>query len=281
MKSVRFITLAAFALLPLTPAEAADNYGFTPVTSGATSFIASREISPGVHAPRMIPSDAAGLPIFSSANPGYVNLTGTMALPTGASTAAAQATGNASLAAITTALGSPLQAGGNVGGYTSVATASFVRPANTTAYAAGQLVAASTTAGSVTALQFNAARVAGGSGLIRRARLTKSGTSLTSATFDLMLYRPTAGGTCPTSAAGDGAAFSTDSALMYLGRIPIAMDQAFTDGAKGFGTPATGSEIAFDSPAGLTTLCGLVRVTGAYTPLSGEVFTVALEILPN
>ncbi|MDV2987017.1 UNVERIFIED_CONTAM: hypothetical protein Q9R58_22160 [Methylobacteriaceae bacterium AG10] len=238
----RVALAAALSLLALAPALAADNYQVKDAT-GATIAVKSKEIAPGVHSPQFVPSDSTGAEKFVPANPGSVS--------------------------------------GNVGAYASVATASFARPANTTAYAAGQLVANSTTAGSVAAMQFTAARTTGGTGLVRRARLTKSSTSLLYTNFEILLYRATAGGACPTSAAGDGATYSTDSALLYVGRIPVSMDVAFTDGAKGIGTPNTGSEIVFDAPAGYQTLCGFLRATGAYTPVSGETFTAALEILPN
>ena len=69
--------------------------------------------------------------------------------------------------------------------------ASFTRPNDTTAYASGDLVANSTTAGSVVPLQIDLGNVAAvGHGITRitRARLTKSGTSPTNANFRIHLY---------------------------------------------------------------------------------------------
>src|SRR5215207_5972656 len=60
------------------------------------------------------------------------------------------------------------------GSYSTIEVASFVRPANTTAYAIGDLVANSTTAGSVTPLSVTGARVANGTGSIVYAGLRKS-----------------------------------------------------------------------------------------------------------
>src|SRR6185437_974597 len=80
--------------------------------------------------------------------------------------------------------------------------ANFTRPADTTAYATGDLVANSTTAGSVTPLSFTAPRYATGSGQVRRARLKKSTNTTTNATFRLHLYA-----TSPTPTNGDNGAW--------------------------------------------------------------------------
>lgn len=164
---------------------------------------------------------------------------------------------------------------GAVGGHTTLASANFTRPADTTAYASGDLVANSTTAGSVTPMQFTVARVAAGSGMIRRARLRKSGTSVTSASFRLHLYRAS-----PTPANGDNAAWSTDQVANYLGSIDVTCDRAFTDGASGNGVPNTGSEINFKLSSGQV-VYGLCEARAAYTPASGETLTWELEVLQN
>ena len=164
---------------------------------------------------------------------------------------------------------------GQVGGTTVKASASFSRPANTTAYAAGDLVANNTSAGSVTAMEFTVARVAGGSGMIRRGRLRKTGTSVTLASFRLHLYL-----SAPTVSNGDNGVWLTDKAADYVGAIDITVDRAFTDGAAGNGLPVTGSEINFDLASG-TKLYGLLEARAAYTPASGETFTLDLEVLQN
>lgn len=155
--------------------------------------------------------------------------------------------------------------------------ASFTRPANTTAYVAGQLVANSTTAGSVVPL---AIPVGGQTGFINmrltRVRLLKSGTSSTNANFTVHFYAVS-----PTSAVGDGAAFSTNQAANWLGSIAVTSMQAFTDGCMGTGSFAAGSE-AFIKSSNVTgqsqqfVYC-LLQAQAAYTPVSGEVFTLTLE----
>jgi len=165
---------------------------------------------------------------------------------------------------------------GEVGGAAAVAAAAqFTRPADVTAYASGDLVANSVTAGSVVPLTFTVARVAAGSGMVRRCRVKKSGTGVTSASFRLHLYS-----SAPTPANGDNGAFSTDGAANYLGGFDVAVDRAFTDGAAGVGAPVSGSEMTFKLASG-TTIRGLLEARGAYTPGNAETFDVSLEVLQN
>lgn len=148
--------------------------------------------------------------------------------------------------------------------------ASFTRPADTTAYASGDLVANSTTAGSVVPLTVSAANLAGGEAAVRRVRLMKSGTGVTNAAFRVHLYRES-----PVPANGDNGAWSTDEAG-WLGAVDVTIDKAFTDGAVGVAAAAAGAEIAFDRA---TALYALIEARGAYTPASGEVFTLEAEVL--
>lgn len=152
---------------------------------------------------------------------------------------------------------------------------SFTRPANTTAYASGDLVANSTTAASVEPLSIYVGPEKKQSLYIRKARIKKSGTGVTNAEFRIHFYS-----SAPTSAAGDNAAYSTDNAANYLGAIDVTVNQAFTDGAVGSGTSNVGNEISFIADGETSTesyVYALVEARGAYTPASGETFTVTLE----
>lgn len=164
---------------------------------------------------------------------------------------------------------------GEVGGRTARASANFIRPADTAAYASGDLVANSTTAGSVVPMQFTVARVAGGSGMIRRLRVRKSGTGIVGATFRLHLYN-----TAPTPSNGDNGAWLTSGAASYMGALEVTLDRVFTDGAAGNGLPLTGSEINFALASGQVVF-GLLEARGAYQPANAEQFTVELEVLQN
>ena len=157
----------------------------------------------------------------------------------------------------------------------AIVSANFNRPADTTAYATGDLVANSTTAGSVTPLSFTVGRGASGAaatGMIRRARLRKTGTSITAAQFRLHLYRVS-----PTPSNGDNGAWLTGSVSDYVGHIDFTCDKVFTDGASGNGVPALGSEINFAAQ----TYYGLLEARAAYTPGNAETFTVELEVIQN
>lgn len=161
-------------------------------------------------------------------------------------------------------------------GRTSRVSASFTRPADTTAYVSGDLVANSTTAGSVSAMQFSVARLDGGSGMIRRVRIRKSGTSVTTASFRLHLYNSSA----PTCSNGDNGTWLTNGSANYIGALDVTVDREFTDGAGGNGVPVVGSEINFALTSGKV-IYGLLEARSAYTPANAEQFTVELEVLQN
>ena len=149
---------------------------------------------------------------------------------------------------------------------------SFSRPNNTTAYAAGQLVANSVTAGLVVPMAFTV----GGNSMpgqfrLSRIRLFKSGTSSTNAQFRLHLY-----GAPPAVANGDGGVWSTSGAAFYLGSIDVASMKAFTDGCADVGDDAAGSE-HWIRLAGGATYYGLMEARAAYTPVASEQFTVTPE----
>lgn len=143
----------------------------------------------------------------------------------------------------------------------------FTRPADTTAYASGDLVANSTTAGSVVPMAFgDITRGPGLSSRVRRVRLVKSAASVTNASFRLHLFN-----VLPTVTSGDNAAIviATGSAG-YVGHVDITIAQTFTDGAADQAT----TEMNIASQA----IWGLLEARGAYTPTSAEVFAVTLEV---
>lgn len=167
---------------------------------------------------------------------------------------------------------------GAVSGHTVVVQAqSITRPADTTAYASGDIVAHSTDAGLVEPFVFpKVARVPGGSGMVRRVRLVKSDASVTTASFRLHLYT-----TWPKAANGDNGAWLTTKAADYLGSMDVTVDKAFSDGAAGHGDPSNGAEINFALPPGERDLYGLLEARSAYTPASAEQFRPTLECLVN
>jgi hypothetical protein len=149
---------------------------------------------------------------------------------------------------------------------------SFTRPNTTTAYASGQLVANSATAGLVVPMAFTV----GGNSMpgqfrLSRIRLFKSGTSSTNAQFRLHLY-----GSPPSAANGDGGVWLTSGAAFYLGSIDVGSMKAFTDGCADVGDDAAGSE-HWIRLAGGATYYGLIEARAAYTPIANEQFTVTPE----
>lgn len=151
---------------------------------------------------------------------------------------------------------------------------SFTRPANTTQYAANELVANSATAGSVVPMKFSIKGL-GRTGIIRAARLYKSGTGVTAASFNINLFTADPG--APTN--GDNGAFAVSSAVSYLEKIAVDLSSgAVAGGTTGAAKRSAATAIYVAFPDMNSFLYGLLEVTGTYTPASGETFTVTLEI---
>jgi hypothetical protein len=155
--------------------------------------------------------------------------------------------------------------------------ASFTRPNNTTAYASGNLVANSVTAGSVVPMKWTLGRVPNGTFLIRRVKMYTSSTSITLTTFNVHFYQ-----SLPTCTNGDGGAWLTTTSG-WIGSIQAAVANwnAFSDGAAGIGAVALGLELNGACAAGSTSIYGLVQAAAAYTPTANEVITVVPEVWQN
>lgn len=142
--------------------------------------------------------------------------------------------------------------------------ATFTRPADTTPYAAADLAANSTTAGSVNAMTFafNTA------GWLRKVTLTHSQASATNSSFKLWLLTASI---TPTN--GDNGALGNVTLANVLAVIPVDVDDVdATDGAFGVSTYDHG---LIELPA---TCYGYLQADAAYTPASGETFVAALTI---
>lgn len=165
------------------------------------------------------------------------------------------------------------------GGTLLTPSATVTRPADTTAYGSGDLIANSTTAGDVTAMSFTAALSGDGAIKIRRARVYKDDDDVTNATFRLHLFDADPTGTAPTN--GDNGAIAltgvTDNSLGAFDLAMTTTPDIHTDGNVGFAVPITGSEINVLMSSNQT-IYGLLEARAAYTPASGEVFTVVLEV---
>lgn len=147
--------------------------------------------------------------------------------------------------------------------------ASFTRPNDTTTYASGDLVADSTTAGSVHPLQFTFPTA---NFKIQRVGLVLSGAVNTLGSFRLHFYS-----NGPTVANGDNAAWSTTESI-YMGDVDIDCTlRTFTDHAQGFGLFATSDVPLYlvINPATLL-VYGLLEARAAFVPIANETFTVTL-----
>jgi len=158
----------------------------------------------------------------------------------------------------------------------------FTRPANTTQYTAGDLVANSVTAGSVVPLLFDLSGVKGGtSGKVVGGLMRKSTVTVTVATFALHLFANIS----PVVTNGDnGALLITTPATdlpNYIGTVPfdfatIGNDINIAGGALiKAAVPALGILGFF---ARQRRIFGLIEAVGAYTPASAETFDAAITV---
>lgn len=151
--------------------------------------------------------------------------------------------------------------------------ASFTRPADTTAYASGDLVANNTTAGSVTPMQFPI-KWPNSFFEVEQCRILKSSNVVLNASFRLHLFA-----SAPTVINGDNGVFTPTLLTDYIGALDVTIDIAGNTQSVGVGTPKTGAgtELSGKLDSG-NVLFGLLEARGAYTPASAEVFTVTLDI---
>lgn len=153
------------------------------------------------------------------------------------------------------------------------------RPADTDAYAAGDVISTATSGG-VSVLSFdNVVRATGGSGYIMGGVLIDSASPATALDAELWLFDTA------ITAGNDNAAFApTDAEMKTLvavmefavGKVKVGLASGnnMYHGRKN-GEPWTPE---FFTCVGGTTLYGYLVVRNAYTPISGEVFTVRLKI---
>lgn len=154
---------------------------------------------------------------------------------------------------------------------------SFTRPADTNAYAAGDL-AANVTSTSVTPLSWTTHPQRPGC-YIAGIRLHKSTNSVTNAAFRVHLFSA-----LPTfTSSGDNGVFATvvaTAAANWIGSFDGTMVARTADGASVVLVPTEGAIIPQALAAG-STIYGLVEVLAAYTPGNAEVFTAELLMEGN
>lgn len=169
-----------------------------------------------------------------------------------------------------------------VTGFVTNSEASFTRATDTVTYAAGDLVANTTVAGTVTPMTFAVSRFAtgGGSIMIRRAKIVKSDGDLTNAQFRVHLYNTSNGVTNQgvSVAGGDNTGYVATQVSNYLGFLSVTCQTSHSNGAVGWGGPNEGMEMNAVLGATQFGIQGLLEVRAAYVPSSGERFNVTLEV---
>ena len=165
--------------------------------------------------------------------------------------------------------------------YTLIANpaATFTRPADITAYTAGDLVANSTSAGSVVPLSWTVFPSRDGGGWVKAVRLRIDKSDVANAQFRVHLYSA-----IPTfTSAGDNSAFSTVVATGYtawLASFDVTMVMKDAAGAAGNALPGSGMAFPLALTRG-TTVYGLIEALAGYTPKSASVFTAELLVEGN
>jgi hypothetical protein len=212
----------------------------------------------------------------SATNP--LPVTGTISLPTGAATAANQSTEITSLSTIATntATGMRVQAGA-----TKVVGVQFTRPANTTAYAAGQAICTSTSTDCPGLVFAGASRVASGGGIISGVQLIKSTTSTTNASFTVEIYQaaPTLTGIKDASTYSPTFADTTSGA--FRGAATCTSPTVNGDNAAYQCTLANANgTLGYDADAS-SQIYAVIQANAAYTPGNGEKFQVNLTFLED
>lgn len=140
--------------------------------------------------------------------------------------------------------------------------ASIMRPANTTQYAAGDVITGTVAA----VMTFGAPH----EGTIVSGLLIDSSVEATKIDADLMLFSE-----APTIAA-DNAAFSpTDDEMAYLQAVVTFAGSGFKAAAVNGAIQTANLQQGFIAPEGR--LHGVLVARNTYTPVSGEVFTVKVS----
>lgn len=164
--------------------------------------------------------------------------------------------------------------------------AKFTRPADTAIYAAGDVIADSTSAPNImtftrSALEDGSAGGQAAGGIIQEAILTTSANQATKPDLELWLFDTT------VVMDNDNAVFTpTDAEMLTLVTVIAFPSTSFKvgDATVGAGGNAACDVQNIGVPFNIvgtnnTALFGILVVRNAYTPVSGEVFAIRLKVL--
>ena len=156
-----------------------------------------------------------------------------------------------------------------------VITVSKTRPADTTAYAAGDVVAESTSAATVWTFD-DCARGAGLGGILQGAAIIDSAAQSTKPDLELYLF------TTAPATQNDNAAWAPSDAEMEacIGVIAFSLSNFKVAGANGI-ISVEGIAKVFQCAASVRALYGILVARNAYTPISAEKFTISLQVIQD
>ena len=176
-------------------------------------------------------------------------------------------------------MGVPVEGQVAAGGITSVVTAKFTRPADTTQYTANDNVGPNATTGGPILFK-DCARVVGGSGIIYSAMMFMSTDASTNPNFDLVLFDTTTLTIAADNAAGtitDGEVLNAVAAITFDGTTAANVATV----GPNLIIKGTGLGQAFKCAAHTRDLYGVIVDRGGYTPASAEVIGFKLIILSD
>jgi hypothetical protein len=165
---------------------------------------------------------------------------------------------------------------GEVGGKSVQVSSSFTRPADTTAYAAGDNMSDSTTSPTANTIT-GCARVNAGSGVILGAILIDSANQATAGQFEAWVFDTT------WTPDNDNAAFTPTDAECATAVAIIPLTTSYIGDAT---SGAGGNRVYFSDAVNRSFKCGASSTSlfwalvarNAYTPVSGEIFSLRLSI---
>lgn len=165
--------------------------------------------------------------------------------------------------------------------FSNVPMTGVTRPANTTPYAANEVVCGSPCNAMTLTLVANPSVQGIQATLANRVLLTKSGPGTTNAGFNLLLFSQP-----PTMPAADQSAYVGPYAAdlkSYLGQAQCSTPNSTNDASASvwfectLSNPNSSGVTVFQRQPTGTQVWGVLQATGAYTPASGEVFTAYLS----
>lgn len=165
---------------------------------------------------------------------------------------------------------------GEVGGNLTMISTEFTRPANPTAYTAGDVVSDNATATTMQALA-NAARVSGGSGYVTGIRITTDKKSITPR-IRVHLFNTTG-----ADVAADNAAWKSIYADVskYVGWWDMPAMITGTDSTNSTNSISEDLTLRLPYTCAATSLYYVLETLDAFTPASGEKFTVTVFVDRN